>query len=61
MTAKQFLARVDRFMVKRYGITWADSGGDIEAIERAAKDGEQPEEWAEAMAIKYDLDPIGPW
>lgn len=61
MTAKQFLARVDSFMVKRYGITWADACGDREDIERAARDREQPEEWAEAWAIKYDLEPIGPW
>lgn len=61
MTAKQFLARVDRFLVKRYGITWADACGDPEPIERALAEGESPEDWAEAWAIKADLEPIGPW
>ena len=60
MNASQFLFRVDAFLVRRYGITWADACGDAEPIERAAREGESPEQWAEDWGLKYDLDPVGP-
>ena len=60
MTAREFVGRVDAFMVRRYGITWVDACGNAEPIERAVGAGESPEQWAEDWGLKYDLDPIGP-
>lgn len=61
-TVEQYLARLNPYMEKTYGLDWEAAAGDIEPIERAIKQGATPEEFADWFASKYDLEKVsGGW
>ncbi len=61
-TVEQYLARLNPYMEKTYGLDWDAAAGDIEPIERAIQQGATPEEFADWFASKYDLKKVsGGW
>jgi hypothetical protein len=58
MKLETFEQQVSAEMERLYGLSWAMACGDREPLERALEDGEEPGEFVERFAEKYDLIPL---
>lgn len=58
---KTFRSAVDRELTARYGLTWADAGGDAQQLAAAITLAQTPADFVRWWGEKYDLTPREQW
>ena len=57
-SVKDYQAKVDAIMKKKYGITWADACGEEEPLRRAITNKVPAQQFVDDYGEKYDLIPL---